>query len=387
MALSDAAVGAQDAIQQIIRKRMQEQQLAAQLQQQQFENQRQLAGDQRADTQLGMQAQQHDAAMTGQNFQLGDKLAEQIPANTFLPENEPAVNVLQNTGRGALLTKTDPFKALGPDFAGPQQDPTITPEIAAVGRPGGFLKTATASQQNTLADNERAAATEAGRARSAEQTAKDREMDNNRQAERDKEIARHNAEMERLTAAKPGTDPEVTGMRKDLLGLQVQAERDRITKGETPKEPTQPQYLAGGFAGRLEQAESTLGPLSKDIAGMNVLSFSAQSHLPPIGQSGQFQSYDQAARNFVNAVLRRESGAAISPAEFDNARRQYLPQPGDTPQTLAQKANNRQYVTETMKRSAGAGYQAPVELPSSGGRTAPPASTGTVTIKSIRQVP
>tara|TARA_R100001530_G_scaffold34938_1_gene27299 strand:+ start:2308 stop:2460 length:153 start_codon:yes stop_codon:yes gene_type:complete len=35
----------------------------------------------------------------------------------------------------------------------------------------------------------------------------------------------------------------------------------------------------------------------------------------------------QTERDFVNAVLRRESGAAISGSEFRTARKQYLPQP------------------------------------------------------------
>ena len=43
-------------------------------------------------------------------------------------------------------------------------------------------------------------------------------------------------------------------------------------------------------------------------------------------QSPQQQQVEQSQRDYVNAVLRRESGAAISNAEFDNARKQYFPQ-------------------------------------------------------------
>ena len=57
------------------------------------------------------------------------------------------------------------------------------------------------------------------------------------------------------------------------------------------------------------------------------------------------QQIEQAQRNFINAVLRRESGAVISPEEFDNARKRVLPQPGDEPASIAQKcqpaANHR----------------------------------------------
>jgi len=53
------------------------------------------------------------------------------------------------------------------------------------------------------------------------------------------------------------------------------------------------------------------------------------------------QQLDQAKRDFVNAVLRRESGAVISDSEFANAEKQYFPQIGDSPQVIAQKKQNR----------------------------------------------
>lgn len=127
-------------------------------------------------------------------------------------------------------------------------------------------------------------------------------------------------------------------------------------------EPNQSQYQSGEYAGRMEQAESTLTKLESEIAGMNVLSFSAQQKMPAALQSATMQSYMQAARNFINAKLRRESGAAISPTEFSEARAQYLPQPSDTPEVLQQKKATRLYVFENNKRSAGRAYVAPPAL-------------------------
>ena len=130
--------------------------------------------------------------------------------------------------------------------------------------------------------------------------------------------------------------------------------------GGTAKEPNQAQFTTAGYASRIEQSESILSKLEGDISNMGQMSFSAQSASPSAKlQSGTFQSYDQAARNFINAVLRRESGAVISPNEFDNARRQYLPMPGDTPETLLQKKANRELVFRNMKAAAGAAYQPP----------------------------
>ncbi len=74
--------------------------------------------------------------------------------------------------------------------------------------------------------------------------------------------------------------------------------------------------------------------------------------------SGEAQQFFQAERDFINAVLRRESGAVISEEEFDNARRQYIPQPGDKDEVLEQKRRNRQTVLRSMGRAAGPSYQA-----------------------------
>ena len=66
--------------------------------------------------------------------------------------------------------------------------------------------------------------------------------------------------------------------------------------------------------------------------------------------------YEQAKRNFINAKLRDESGATISPSEFENADLQYFPQRGDSEEVVAQKRRGRQVVIEGMKTSAGGAY-------------------------------
>lgn len=70
----------------------------------------------------------------------------------------------------------------------------------------------------------------------------------------------------------------------------------------------------------------------------------------------EFQRYDQAKRDFINAVLRRESGAVISPAEFENADKQYFPLPGDEKRTLQQKQQNREEAIRGIAGAAGRGY-------------------------------
>ena len=67
------------------------------------------------------------------------------------------------------------------------------------------------------------------------------------------------------------------------------------------------------------------------------------------------QKFKQAKRDFVNAILRRESGAVISDSEFANADQQYFPQPGDGPDVIAQKRANRENALAGLRIGAGQG--------------------------------
>lgn len=65
------------------------------------------------------------------------------------------------------------------------------------------------------------------------------------------------------------------------------------------------------------------------------------------------QKMEQAQRNFINAVLRRESGAQISDSEFANARLQYFPVIGDTPEVIEQKRRTREDAINSMMIESG----------------------------------
>jgi hypothetical protein len=120
----------------------------------------------------------------------------------------------------------------------------------------------------------------------------------------------------------------------------------------------QEQANALGFGSRMQDADKVLSDLAKKGVMRPGTIYSAASSLPVVGgigadltnftQSGDQQQIDQAQRNFINATLRRESGASISPGEFENARRQYFDQPGDKDAVLAQKAANRKRVIQSM---------------------------------------
>lgn len=67
------------------------------------------------------------------------------------------------------------------------------------------------------------------------------------------------------------------------------------------------------------------------------------------------QATDQARRNFVTAVLRKESGASISPTEFANEERKYFPQIGDSKETIKQKQEARDLAVKALEIQAGPG--------------------------------
>jgi hypothetical protein len=112
---------------------------------------------------------------------------------------------------------------------------------------------------------------------------------------------------------------------------------------------------AGGFALRAEEADKIVSDPKITAAGASYgenLKNAAPFGLGNYLTSDDFQKYDQAQRDFVNAVLRRESGAAISESEFENARKQYFPVPGNGPDVIAQKARNRQLAVQSLHQSA-----------------------------------
>lgn len=83
--------------------------------------------------------------------------------------------------------------------------------------------------------------------------------------------------------------------------------------------------------------------------------------LPGVGESAAVNSLvsaprqqaEQAAREFLAAVLRKDTGAAITSQEFDIYGQTYLPQPGDSPAVLRQKANSRQVALDAIATGLG----------------------------------
>lgn len=120
----------------------------------------------------------------------------------------------------------------------------------------------------------------------------------------------------------------------------------------TGKPLTQEERLSQGYANRSVDAHKIIEEIGLQFTG-TASYITGSKFFPNIFKSADRQRYDQAQRNFVNAILRRESGAAIAESEFQNARLQYFPQPGDKPQVIAQKARNREVVIRSLQLAGG----------------------------------
>ena len=125
---------------------------------------------------------------------------------------------------------------------------------------------------------------------------------------------------------------------------------------------TQGESEATGFYSRvLESHRILLQPTEQGLLEGQGTSFSnAMLEKDPTGlaryaMADEYKRYEQAKRDFINANLRRESGAAIAESEFDSAEKQYFPVPGDSPAVIAQKRRNRETVINALRVASGVG--------------------------------
>ncbi len=146
-------------------------------------------------------------------------------------------------------------------------------------------------------------------------------------------------------------------------GRQVMGPDGRPLSG---KPLTEGQANAAIYGERAMEAEQVIESLEGQISGAERLGMAVKdgaSTLPIVGgvaqmvgnalSTSEMRQMSQAKRNFINATLRRESGAVISDSEFENANLQYFPQPNDDAKTLALKKQNRETVIRGLRRAAG----------------------------------
>lgn len=112
---------------------------------------------------------------------------------------------------------------------------------------------------------------------------------------------------------------------------------------------------AAGFYERMRSASAELSKIEQSgYDPTNLRDYAtAGTTLGNYATSDLGQRYYQAKMNWVRANLRKESGAAIGADEAKQEIKNYFPVPGDTPETIKQKARNRAVTEDAMLKAAG----------------------------------
>ncbi len=144
--------------------------------------------------------------------------------------------------------------------------------------------------------------------------------------------------------------------------------------GEKKAKFSEGESKAAGFANRIKGSLGTMSRLEAEgYDASNLGDFIGEGLPAPLSglvTSNEGQQYQTAKADFITAVLRKESGAAIADSEFVREDKKYFPQPNDTADTIAQKARMREKALESMIAQSGAAYgvlfpeeQASLDLP------------------------
>lgn len=196
----------------------------------------------------------------------------------------------------------------------------------------------------------------------------------------------HNIQTQQLALQQSNANKPVFKTVKDANGIEHLVRLDADGNNPTPVNvpgqvatPTNPfvsgkmttdQAKSGTMVDRMDQANKVIAQNENINDGFWGYIGGSAAASPTIRDSAAFnyfasparQATVQAQRNFVNAILRVESGAAISEQEFNNAQRQYFPQPGDSKAVIEQKRQNRIAAMRGMARQAGPAYKPPADI-------------------------
>ena len=144
---------------------------------------------------------------------------------------------------------------------------------------------------------------------------------------------------------------EVTGMINDMT--RKQKDDAGIKKAMAQKPLTESQAKDYIFSGRLKLMEQTIEKL--EASGFRPESIPQDlmmSWLPEMAKTDAQKQYIAARANWIAAVLRRESGAAIAESEYKGGFEQYFPLVNDSPTVIANKRNARRQVEQDMRAIA-----------------------------------
>jgi hypothetical protein len=149
----------------------------------------------------------------------------------------------------------------------------------------------------------------------------------------------------------PGTFQDWEASKKGGMSLQVDPETGQVTfqHGGNIKPLTEGQSKDTVYATR---AEGSLKTLNEHEGALASLPQDIARRTPVVGNylvTEEYQMAKQAGKEFLQAVLRKDTGATITPQEMTEYGGTYLPEPGDGPEVLEQKKAARSRALEAMK--------------------------------------
>lgn len=152
--------------------------------------------------------------------------------------------------------------------------------------------------------------------------------------------------------AEPALVPIVGPDGKTRYGTRQDARGTLVPSGsEKPSSGVQKRVL--NFFNRAEQADRDLEALEPEIQQMGAMAQGRMAWAPNLAQTPTGRQYTAAQRAFTEARLRKDSGASIPPHEFESDRQTYFVQPGDDPETLANKRRARAAMLASLAFESG----------------------------------
>ena len=116
--------------------------------------------------------------------------------------------------------------------------------------------------------------------------------------------------------------------------------------------PTEWQSASQSYTSRMLNAVNNLIPLEKKFLELGTGWQVAQTYLPSLLKSSDQKMMDAEKKNFITAVLRKQSGASIAPSEFAGEEMKYFPQPWDSKEVVIAKQNARNAEIKAMLATA-----------------------------------
>ncbi|TRD03797.1 hypothetical protein FJV76_14260 [Mesorhizobium sp. WSM4303] len=149
----------------------------------------------------------------------------------------------------------------------------------------------------------------------------------------------------------PGTFADWEASKKGGMSLSVDPATGAVTfqQGNNIKPMTEGQSKDTTFATR---AEGALPLVDQFGDALTNLTESTGGKVPIVGnymKSPEYQKAEQAGNEFLQAILRKDTGAAITAGEMAEYGSVYLPRPGDSPELLVQKKASRSRALEALK--------------------------------------